>query len=109
MNMNVAFSLTAWVSQTHFKTIEAEINHSSISSICVILIKTKILGLLSHLENQEVPSLDQNTELFKLFAVFGQSHHLIIDTVLRGWTFDKWNINIKYIFKQISDILVCLW
>lgn len=59
-----------------------------ISFISTILMKnfrsnTKTIRFLSHLENQEVPSLDQNTKLFKLFTILREANHLIIDTVLR--------------------------
>lgn len=39
-----------------------------------------------YLENQEVPSLDENAKFFQLFTVFRQAHHLVVDAVLRGGT-----------------------
>lgn len=47
----------------------------------------RFLGFHSHLEDQEVPSLDQNAKFFQLFTVFRQAHHLAVDTVLRGGTY----------------------
>lgn len=37
-----------------------------------------------YLEDKEIPGLNEDAKFFELFAVFGESHHFAVDTVLRG-------------------------
>lgn len=53
------------------------------------------LGFQSHLKDQEVPSFDQDAELFQLLTVFGQAYHLVVDAILRGGAWCTCHMHIK--------------
>lgn len=48
-----------------------------------------MLCIWSHLENQEVPGLDQNAKFFQLFAIIWQTHNFAVDPILRRRTCNK--------------------
>ena len=72
----ICFKETGQHKDLNYKTAVAHIAfklHKCVAKIC---------NTITNLKDQEVPGLDENSQLLKCLAVVRQAHHFIIDAIL---------------------------